>query len=109
MCLSCVYQGKKKAKVLAGLPKSGYYWKVVSEGEGKYWPYFGHGGAFKIGWNNVKPRYMGFGYKVGFHAYRYKPLGDIRCKIEKKDIIAIGQQHHSLVIVTKRIWIPKPK
>lgn len=136
MCLEVVYRGKKKSEALAKLPESGYYWKVVKDGmldectyswgrEGNYYPSIYHDDEkpFKIGWNYTTPKYFKEGYKVAFHLFRSRKQAvnwtgknekTIRCKVEKKDIINIGEQtkgHISptITIVTKRFWMPKPK
>ena len=123
MCLSTVYQGKKKKKALAELPKVVKCWKVVGRLRGdrkQYWPPIYDAKSYKTGWNEVRPSIHYVGYRVAFHAFLNKKqaknwanaqLGQkiIQSKTEKKDIVAIGEQKCRLCIVTKRIWIPKPK
>lgn len=129
MCLGTVYRGKKKREALASLPETMYVWKVVRVwiGEKKYrsqayhFPSF----PFRAGWNKTRPRYLGEGYLVAYHSFRKKSAalwwierssGNvrlIRCKVLKKDIVAIGLQrceyNDCLVIVSTRVWMPKYK
>ena len=117
MCLDTVYRGKQKKEALAKLPDSGYYWKVVRPFDGKYYPLVKHlpnNNPFRLGWNRTKSRWVGIGYKTGFHLYKTKEGARgwagviIRCKVEKRNIIAIGDQE-GLCIVTTRFWCPKPR
>ncbi len=129
MCLDTVYRGKQKRDALAKLPESGYYWKAVRTDNGRYAPtaYFNNSNHFVSGWNTTgTPRWDG--YPLGFHLFRAKneikswanifgwsnSVKYLRCKVEKKDIVAIGKQHVlsrliGLCIVTTRFWCPKPK
>lgn len=131
MCLDIVYRGKQKKEALAKLPENGVYWKVCKEGKVNYLSEFSHGlpdrrASFSAGWNKTEPFYPkgSSGYKIAFHAFRCKRdaklwagssfwLCLVRCKVKKEDIVAIGQQDYGfrklLTIVTKRIWMPKPK
>lgn len=127
MCLQRVYnKGKQKAEVLASFPEMVNCWKVVykrgNQHGSKYYPemFSGDSSLFLAGWNKTEP-FMDYrsGYKIAFHAFRtikgarkwhnapYKHI--VKCKTEKKDIVAIGEQSDHLCIVTKRIWMPKPK
>ena len=123
MCLSTVYRGKEKKEALAKLPESGYYWKcVTSRGWGYIAPCYGT--RYKSGWNYVEAKRGGQEeYPVAFHLFRTKAgliawlrwVGRdkkdkiVRCKVEKKDIVAIGKQSSDLCIVTTRFWCPKPR
>lgn len=123
MCLGTIYGGKKEQSELANLPKMVKCWKVVElhRNSKKYWPEWFNKKPFKIGWNIIKPKSKSTDngkYKVAFHAFLTKEAAKdwsdlsqkvIQCKTEKKDIVAIGTQAGKLCIVTKRIWIPKPK
>lgn len=130
MCLDIVFRGKPKAEILAKLPENGVYWKVCQERESRYHSEFSHGAndkhsSFSVGWNETKPFYLkSMRYKIAFHAFRFKRhaklwagyspwLQLVRCRVNKKDIVAIGNQEFGiskmLTIVTRRIWIPKPK
>lgn len=120
MCLEIIYKGKDKKKALAKLPESGYYYKRVFFDRGHYWPLLQRLACdrpFKIGWNQTKPHYVAAGYNAAFHLHRTRKDAElwssgqtIRCIVEKKDIVAIGIQCGKyLTIVTKRIWIPKPR
>ena len=126
MCLDIVYRGKRKKRALTKLPKSGYYWKVVIFDGKKYSsPIFSEFGSYKIGWNTTKPKIDYAGYRLAYHLYRTKKTAErmkrgvsvhggekkviVRCKVKRKDIINIGIQDDGLCIVTKRIWMPKPK
>ncbi len=122
MCLSTVYYGKKKKAELAKLPDIVPCWKAVrlSADTNKYYPpIYDYGKPYKFGWNEVRPISMCAGYWVAYHAFlsrkeaiRWKNSNQIavKCKTEKKDIVAIGIQPGGLsVIVTKRFWMPKPK
>ena len=121
MCLEIVYRGKQKKEALAKLPESGYYWKSVRYDGVEYSPGIRrHKPAFVAGWNETRGCYLGEGYNIAFHLYKNKREADwwtrhdvngrrtIRCKVNKKDIVAIGEQH-GLCIVTTRFWCPKPK
>jgi len=115
MCLAVVYRGKQKKDALAKLPESGYYWKKVLKrfsSDGYYPPVrnLPNDKPYKVGWNNTKLKYDNEGYALCFHIWRDKSknFGRIRCIVKKKDIVAIGEQWGSLVIVTKRFWMPKP-
>ena len=123
MCLSVVYSGRKEASELAKLPDMVTCWKVVRKNGNqhgtRYHPEFDYQRhCFLSGWNETIPQII-YRYKIAFHAFltrdsaeqwkrSYRPLHIIKCKTKKKDIIAIGCQQN-LTIVTKRIWIPKPK
>ena len=124
MCLSTVYTGEKKKKALAKLPKSGYYWKSVkSEGDG--YQAIIVGVPFTRGWNVTRMMFHSWRYTIAYHLFRNKSdalsyasehsEAAIRCKVEKKDIIAIGEQvsyllpSAALCIVTTRFWCPKYK
>lgn len=136
MCLSHVFRGKKKREELAKLPDTITCWKIVHrqgnqhgsryfpEYRSRYFPEYRHGSScFLAGWNKTKP-FMKYscGYMIAFHAFRTKKAAKewmgrflsnlyvVKCKTRKKDIVAIGEQYdNNLCIVTKRIWIPKPK
>ena len=123
MCLSIVYKGKEKKEALAKFPETGYYWKVVTFIDGKYYPsVYKYSEPFKTLNVKKKPLYRGMGYNLAFHIFRYKKdaiawrgwLDDrvVRCKVKKQDIVAIGTQRifgmQKLVIVTKRFWCPRP-
>jgi len=129
MCLQRVYRGKKEKTELSKLPNMITCWKVVSrygnQHGSRYCPeYRNNLRTFLVGWNKTKPivkRYYG-NYKIAFHTFRTKMGADdwksfyrtdlyvVKCKTRKKDIVAIGEQRRGfLCLVTKRIWIPKPK
>ena len=123
MCLDILFRGKRKSKELAKLPDMVTCWKVVNRKGNQYsskyiaeYRYY----SFLAGWNNTMPRQsLYFKYKIAFHAFltkqvaykwrSYKNSCIVKCKTKKKDIVAIGEQSTKLCIVTKRIWIPKPK
>ena len=130
MCLNIVYRGRKKEKVLAEIPDMVICWKVVqrqgNQHRSLYLSEFDFSGSylpFLIGWNKTIPLpFSSFsnGYDIAFHAFLkkenaeywtfgVKSLHVVKCKTKKEDIVAIGRQGNSLCIVTKRIWIPKPK
>jgi hypothetical protein len=132
MCLSVVYRGKRKKEALAKLPESGYYWKAVLLNEtNQYTPtVYQHRCVFIAGWNLTNPVAADVDcgcttYKAAFHLFRTKEAAKkwvdnygwiyrsniryIRCKIEKKDIINIGEQDNELCVVTTRFWCPKPR
>lgn len=120
MCLSHVYKGKEKKEALAKLPEMVKCWKVVRRLREQYWPPIFDSQPYRAGWNVTKPRRCHLRYKVAFHAFLNKKEAEnwankgfgqkvIQSKTEKKDIVAIGEQNNRLTIVTKRIWIPKPK
>lgn len=119
MCLDIIYQGKQKKEALAKLPESGYYWKTMSVGaNGRYYPIcfaLPNQESYKTGWNKTSPKYIRQGYNVAFHVHRTKEVAKgwrgtvIRCIVKKEDIVAIGTQNGDICIVTKRIWIPKPR
>lgn len=125
MCLSLVYEGKKKKETLAKLPDMVTCWKLVfrrgNQYGSKYIPEWNYRkGLYLAGWNETIP-FFNFKYKIAFHAFctkkgakywekSWKALNLIKCKTRKKDIVAIGEQgKDSLCLVTKRIWIPKLK
>ena len=122
MCLTRIYRGNEKKAVLAELPEIGYYWKTFTVRQNKHYQnkYFPitqrlpYGKPFKDGWNQCSNNYIGEGYNVAFHLHKTRKdaetwLGKtVRCKVEKKDIVAVGTQFSEFVIVTTRIWIPKP-
>ena len=130
MCLQTVYIGKREKTALAKLPNMITCWKVVqrkgNQHFSKYCPEYRNGlSSFLAGWNKTKPftkRYLG-NYKIAFHAFRTEIaakdwaeihclsyLHIVKCKTRKKDIVAIGEQRRGhLCLVTKRIWIPKPR
>ena len=123
MCLSLVYKGKEKANELAKLPNMITCWKTVLRQGNQYGSiYYScyRSWKYSIGLNKTKPFWNIYPqYKIAFHAFltkrdaqkyksdRYESI--VKCRTEKKDIVAIGKQAGKLVIVTKRIWIPKPK
>ena len=127
MCLGIVYRGERKEVALAKLPKLGYYWKVVGlrkkKGKIVYCPpVYPECGYFVTGWNTTEPKKdIWNDYLLAYHLFRTKRGAKkmaswicgkyriVRCKVERKDIINIGLDDGSLTIVTKRIWIPKPK
>lgn len=124
MCLGYVYKGKKKKDALAKLPEMVKCWKVVGRfrfnDKQYYSPPIFDNKHYMVGWNEVRPKYYRVGYRVAFHAFLKKKQAEnwanaglgqkvIQSKTEKKDIVAIGEQGCRLTIVTKRIWIPKPK
>lgn len=118
MCLTTVLYGKRKREELTRLPDMVRCWKIARRKGKKYWPEVWNSNPFKAGWNEVKPMSMYFGYWVAFHAYRNKKDAErckseggiiVQCRTKKEDITAIGKQYGALCIVTKRIWIPKPK
>lgn len=119
MCLHTIFRNDQKKVALAKLPKVGYYWKSLSEENGAYYPIMRslpYDKPFKYGWNRTGCKYIGIGYKIGFHLHKTRKAAaswssglPVRCKVEKKDIVAIGTQRGDLTIVTKRIWIPKPR
>ncbi|KKN51507.1 hypothetical protein LCGC14_0621990 [marine sediment metagenome] len=125
MCLDIVYKGKKKKDALAKLPESGYYWKLVVLRNNKYRPpIYSEYGSYNIGWNTTTPKSEFESYLLAYHLFctksgarsmkRWVPAfyGTkviVRCKVRRKDIINIGLQGKHLTIVTKRIWIPKPR
>lgn len=123
MCLSRVFRGKEKRETLAKLPVSGYYWKIVSFKDNKYWPEFYSHYPFAVGLNVTQgcsyhriPE-----YNAAYHAFRTKKSAEkwrgsckwvkiVRCIIKKKDLTAIGSQSDfGLCVVATRIWMPKPK
>lgn len=123
MCLHTVFRGKAKKDELAKLPDTIDCWKVAlkrgNQFGSKYISEY-RNYIYTIGWNKTKPIFIrSFGYKIGFHAFltkkaahhwsRGKYQSIVKCKIEKKDIVAVGKQLGHLCIVTKRIWIPKPR
>lgn len=121
MCLDVVYRGKQKKEALAKLPESGYYYKVVTVDDGKYYPICKNSGiAYKAGENITKRVYGTEDYAKAYHLFKswhtaekwfdhvsYEKL--IKYKVDKKDIIHIGKQSNGLCIVTTRFWCPKPK
>ena len=132
MCLTTVYKGKQKRDALAKLPENGYYWKAVCYEHDKYKPQEMVGcDAYKIGWNKTKAiKYEYNSYRIAFHIFRNKKDAEewrigynmftrkhikvVRCKVEKKNIVAIGLQsgvklRYGLVILTTRFWCPKPR
>lgn len=126
MCLKSVYKDGRRKKVLVKFPDMITCWKVVqrrgNQHGTKYVPEFRNKlTSFSVGWNKTEPMLKScFGYPVAFHAFRTKRgakkwqrgcswLHIVKCKTKKKDIVAIGEQNNSLCLVTKRIWIPKPK
>ena len=120
MCLTIIYTGREKKRALAKLPESGYYWKAINKRKGKYYPIcqcLPGGKPFKNGWNQTKYKCIdgGCGDRVAFHLHGTKKAAatwsglTVRCKVDKKDIIAIGEQFGELEIVTTRFWIPKPR
>lgn len=124
MCLDTIYRGKEKREALAKLPESGHYWKVVRVDNEKYKPpCFSGMGYYAVGWNKTTRR-GGAEYPVAFHLFPRKIDAKhwlhpkdypndkvIRCKVEKKNIIAIGldEDNSGLCIVTTRFWCPKPR
>ena len=128
MCLKTVYRGKREKTALVKLPNMITCWKIVRRKGNRhgsiYCPEFRNSLiSFLAGWNKTEPftkSYLG-NYKIAFHAFRtemaakdwagkYYSLHIVKCKTRKKDIVAIGEQIRGhLCIVTKRIWIPKPK
>ena len=121
MCLGYVYKGKEKKDALAKLPEMVKCWKVVRHLRfDQYSPPVFDSKSYVAGWNEVRPKYYHIGYRVAFHAFLKKKQAEnwangglgqkvVQSKTEKKDIVAIGEQCCRLTIVTKRIWIPKPK
>lgn len=124
MCLETVYYGKKKKAELAKLPDMVKCWKVVGRGRNrdseKYFPPIYDYVPYKTGWNDVRPKSCCMGYWIAFHAFLnrkeaqlWSNLGSgqtvVQSKTAKTDIVAIGKQCDKLSIVTKRIWIPKPR
>ena len=125
MCLATVYKGKKKKAELAKLPEMVTCYKVVNQYGNQHGSFYRpeyQSGCFSVGWNVVKPEklYYYSKYKVAYHAFltrkdakkwkdndRWTKI--VKCKTEKKDIGAIGKQRDFLVIVTRRIWIPKSR
>ena len=124
MCLNIVYRRKQKKEALAKLPDMITCWKVVQKQGNQHGSRFvpemyKRSSLFLTGWNVVEP-YMSYnsGYRVAFHAFQTKKGAEdwkgyykhiVKCKTRKKDIVAIGEQRGHLCLVTKRIWIPKPK
>ena len=124
MCLSTVFSGHRKRQELAKLPDMVTCWKVVRRKGNQYGSWYKpqiRRGRFLNGWNETKPQYS-IRYRIAFHAFLTKesayqwrtwcidnkhPI--IRCKTDKKDIVAIGSQNRNICIVTQRIWIPKPR
>lgn len=124
MCLDIVYRGKQKKEALAKLPESGYYWKRLKRYINHYYPLIKKlpgDKPFRKGWNHTKKKYVGVSYAVAFHLHRHRrgaqswPSGAwssdeiVRCKVDKKDIISIGEQCGDITIVTTRFWCPKFK
>lgn len=126
MCLQRVYKDRKRKKVLAELPDMVTCWKAVrrrgNQHGTKYTPEFKNGlSLFLVGWNKTEPILKTYyHYPIAFHTFQsergakkwqkgYSWLHIVKCKTRKKDIVAIGEQNGCLCIVTKRIWIPKPK
>lgn len=122
MCLGYIYKGEEKKDALAKLPKMVKCWKVVilRLHDKQYSPPIYDNKHYVMGWNEVRPSSHHLGYRVAFHAFLNKEEAEnwanqgldqkvIQSKTEKKDIVAIGLQGYKLAIVTKRIWIPKPK
>lgn len=126
MCLETVYKGKKKTRALNKLPDMVTCWKIVAKWHNQYGsrysPEYNYKNqSFLSGWNKTEPLIeRWFPYPIAFHAFRTKAaakdwsigigyLHIVKCKTRKRDIVALGEQRNHLCIVTKRIWIPKPR
>ena len=123
MCLEIIFKGKEKKKELARFPDMVTCWKVCARQGNQYGSkylatWFTY--IFSKGWNLTKAEYSDWiCYKPAFHAFAtkagarawkgYSKHNIVKCRTEKKDIVAIGKQIGHLCIVTERIWIPKPK
>ena len=126
MCLDKVYRGKEKQKILNKLPDEIICWKYVARNPKQKcyrgaWQFadFGSGWCKAI----VRPRKAtGLTYRSGFHAHLsrkdaiYHKCNEeivIKCKVNKKDIIAIGLylagrgNDKDMSIVAKKMWLPK--
>ena len=127
MCLSYVYQGKKKKEALDKLKDVITVWKVVRKNS------FGHYGTTKYVTGDRKfPVHAGegkfkqplLGYVGGGHFFLtkegakgwkscgkeyYSESGEriVQCKINKADINSIGTQYGHKIVVVKKATFPK--
>ncbi len=130
MCLSVIYNGKKKKEALAKLPDVVTGWAVVRRKGNKYYPYWS-GDSLHAGKNKAQDipcrRKRIEGYPAGFHRLLHRKdvldyglyhpevtsIVIATCKIHKKDITAIGISNgwlgHKdyLCIVAKEITCPQ--
>ena len=123
MCLSVVYRGKKKKEALAALSDSFYCWKVaaVYDRPKRYYSAPIWRARYPVGWGQTKPSYAGCGYQIAWHFFLKKSDAVwfrrdhdeeiIRCKVKKRDVVAIGEQTWNCkklsVIVAEWAWFPR--
>ena len=128
MCLSYVYQGKKKKEALAKLKDVITVWKVlvIPDEEHPNWKtdiycYPVHAGVVKFrqniinsdGFGSLEPKYKGGGHlfltkagAVDWHdGDKYCKI--VQCKVEKKDINNIGERDGFPIVVVKKATFPK--
>jgi hypothetical protein len=123
MCLSVVYRGKKKKRVLSELKDEFYCYKVVSCSLKS--PCMGI--SVLPGRNVAKilkdfdgrPITSGMGYRLGFHAFLNRKDASVFCmraevilkiKVKKSDVLAIGKNSShddGDTVVLKEIYYPK--